>query len=337
VVGRWNPSFRNSTKTTNTKTVYVVYPFISGQCFEVVSERPCNQREALVFRCVRPIACGSVSEQEKPNIFPGVIGCCNASFRILIAVNKTFYLLRNFYEIGKKSATTTTDGPIDNSVRKRNRKRMAYVNWVTYEAQLKVVYYGPAYAGKTTSLRYLSLRLQTDVKELPTADDRSVFFEYTQSQKLPANNLEVKFLYWTLPGQQKYRRTRHLVLAATDAVVFVADSQYEAAARNLEMLNDLEELLSDRGMCLEGRQNLALQQIPIVFFYNKRDLTDIMPIQYMDTLFGLQSWQAPRFTGEATAGKNVVRAANAAATLSLARLEEKIYGPENQDVPAGAE
>ena len=164
---------------------------------------------------------------------------------------------------------------------------MAYVNWVTYEAQLKVVYYGPAYAGKTTSLRYLSLRLETDVKELPTADDRSVFFEYTQSQKLPANNLEVKFLYWTLPGQQKYRRTRHLVLAATDAVVFVADSQYEAASRNLEMLNDLEELLSDRGMCLEGRQNLALQQIPIVFFYNKRDLTDIMPIQYMDTLFGL--------------------------------------------------
>jgi hypothetical protein len=70
---------------------------------------------------------------------------------------------------------------------------MAYVNWVTYEAQLKVVYYGPGYAGKTTSLRYLSLRLETDVKELPTTDDRSVFFEYTQSQKLPANNLEVKF------------------------------------------------------------------------------------------------------------------------------------------------
>ncbi len=211
---------------------------------------------------------------------------------------------------------------------------MAYVNWVTYEAQLKVVYYGPAYAGKTTSLRYLSSRLQTDVKELPTTDDRSVFFEYTQSQKLPSNNLDVTFLYWTLPGQQKYRRTRHLVLAATDAVVFVADSQFEAASRNLEMLNDLEELLADRGMCLEGRHNLVLQQIPIVLFYNKRDLADIMPIQYMDTLFGLQSWRIPRFTGEATTGKNVVRAANAAATLALKRLEEKIYGPENQDLSA---
>src|ERR1700726_2008035 len=85
-----------------------------------------------------------------------------------------------------------------NAARKlcRNQERkfeMAYVNWVTYEAQLKVVYYGPAYAGKTTSLRYLSLRLETEVKELPTTDDRSGFFEYTQSQKLPANNLEVKF------------------------------------------------------------------------------------------------------------------------------------------------
>lgn len=207
---------------------------------------------------------------------------------------------------------------------------MAYVNWVTYEAQLKVVYYGPAYAGKTTSLRYLSMRLDTDVKELPTTDDRSVFFEYAQSQKLPVNNLEVKFLYWTLPGQQKYRRTRHLVLAATDAVVFVADSQYEAAPRNLEMLNDLEELLSDRGICLEGRQNLAFEQVPIIFFYNKRDLKNIMPVQYMDALFGLESWQAPRFTGEATAGRNVVRAANAAAALALKRLEERIYGQESR-------
>jgi signal recognition particle receptor subunit beta len=208
---------------------------------------------------------------------------------------------------------------------------MAYVNWVTYEAQLKIVYYGPAYAGKTTSLKYFSLRLETEVKELPTADDRSVFFEYTQSKKFPAKNLQVKFLYWTLPGQQKYRRTRHLVLAATDSIVFVADSQYEAAPRNLEMLNDLEELLSDRGVCLEGRQNLTLQPIPIVFFYNKRDLPDIMPVQYMDALFGLQSWPAPRFAGEATVGKNVARAADAAATLALKKLEEKVYGPENRD------
>src|SRR6202790_4589587 len=169
---------------------------------------------------------------------------------------------------------------------------MAYVNWVTYDAQLKVVYYGPAYAGKTTSLRYLSLRLETDVTELPTTDDRSVFFEYAQSQKFPANHLEVKFLYWTLPGQQKYRRTRHLVLAATDAVVFVADSQYTAASMNLEMLNDLEELLSDRGMCLEGRQNLALQQIPIVFFYNERVLTENVAAQHIDTVFGLISSHA---------------------------------------------
>jgi GTPase SAR1 family protein len=77
---------------------------------------------------------------------------------------------------------------------------MAYVNWVTCEAQLKVVYYGPAYAGKTTSLRYLSSRLETEVKELPTTDDRSVFFEYAQSQEFSANNLEIKFLYWTFPG-----------------------------------------------------------------------------------------------------------------------------------------
>jgi signal recognition particle receptor subunit beta len=126
-------------------------------------------------------------------------------------------------------------------------------------------------------------------------------------------------------------------LAATDAVVFVADSQYEAASRNLEMLHDLEELLSDRGMRLEGRGNLALQGIPIVFFYNKWDLTDIMPLQYMDRLFGLQCWHAPRICGEATTGKNVVHAANVAAALALKNLEAKIYGPENQHAPVGTD
>ena len=61
-----------------------------------------------------------------------------------------------------------------------------------------------------------------------------------------------------------------------------------------------------------------------------------MPVQYMDTMFGLQSWPAPRFSGEATTGKNVVRAANVASALALKKLEEKIYGPENQDASVAA-
>jgi len=32
--------------------------------------------------------------------------------------------------------------------------------------------------------------------------DRSVFFEYAQSQEFSANNLEIKFLYWTLPTKR---------------------------------------------------------------------------------------------------------------------------------------
>jgi hypothetical protein len=62
-----------------------------------------------------------------------------------------------------------------------------------------------------------------------------------------------------------------------------------------------------------------------------------MPIQYMDTLFGLQAWRAPRLAGEATSGKSVIRAANAAAALALKGLEQKIYGPESQNVAAEAE
>jgi len=84
---------------------------------------------------------------------------------------------------------------------------------------------------------------------------------------------------------------------------------------------------------LEGRQNLTLQQIPIVFFYNSGNLSRLCLcgtwIPYSDCHVANAS-----FTAEATVGKNVVRAANAAATLALKRLEEKIYGRKSHDVPA---
>ena len=54
---------------------------------------------------------------------------------------------------------------------------MLIINFAEHEAQIKIVYYGPALAGKTTSLQYLAKRLKVEVVEMPTAgEDRTVFF-----------------------------------------------------------------------------------------------------------------------------------------------------------------
>jgi small GTP-binding protein len=206
---------------------------------------------------------------------------------------------------------------------------MSVINFAQHEAQIKVVYYGPALAGKTTSLQYIANRLGVEVTDMPTAGDRTVHFEYAPiMQKLGA--LNVKFNFWTLPGQPLYAKTRSLVLRGADGIVYVADSQYDAAEENLRMLVDLQEKLEEDGQALEGLSNQTDRSVPIILFYNKRDLKEVMPIGYLDTMFNLESWGAPRLAGSALIGENVVRAADTISSLLMWKLATKL-GLEEDD------
>jgi mutual gliding-motility protein MglA len=209
---------------------------------------------------------------------------------------------------------------------------MSVINFAQHEAQIKVVYYGPALAGKTTSLQYIAKRLGVEVTDMPTAGDRTVHFEYAPiMQKLGA--LNVKFNFWTLPGQPRYAKTRSLVLRGADGIVYVADSQYDVAEENLRMLVDLQEKLEEDGQALEGLSNQTDRLVPIILFYNKRDLKEVMPIGYLDTMFNLESWGAPRLAGSALIGENVVRAADTISSLLMRKLATRL-GLEEDDEEA---
>ena len=59
---------------------------------------------------------------------------------------------------------------------------MHLINFAQREAQIKIVYYGPALAGKTTSLQYLAKRLDVQVIDMPLAgEDRTVFLTTRRS------------------------------------------------------------------------------------------------------------------------------------------------------------
>jgi len=55
-----------------------------------------------------------------------------------------------------------------------------------------------------------------------------------------------------------------------DGIVFVADSQYEKMAENVESFQNLEENLAEYGK--------DIREIPLVLQYNKRDLPNAAPI-----------------------------------------------------------
>jgi mutual gliding-motility protein MglA len=212
------------------------------------------------------------------------------------------------------------------------------INFADRVAEIKIVYYGPAAAGKTTSLQYLAKRLDVEMVDVPLAgdNDRTVFFEFAPLTR-KFGNWRVKFNFWTLPGQLRFSRTRALVLKGAQGIVYVADSQYNAAEENLRMLADLQDKLEEDELVLEG---LSTQQrdgvMPIVLFYNKRDLTAqrIMPVEYMDAMFDLRTWGISRLTGSALNGQNVLKAADLISSNLMRQLSERLGLEEDEEEEA---
>ena len=172
---------------------------------------------------------------------------------------------------------------------------MAIINQATKELQVKIVYYGPALGGKTTNLVQVHDHVQTSqgnkgkLVSLATSSDRTLFFDFLPIEAMAIKGFKTKFQLYTVPGQVIYNTTRQLVLRGVDGIVFVADSQYDKMEDNVKSFANLEDNLR----CL----NLHLADIPYVIQYNKRDLPNIAPVEFMDYLLNNREEQVPTFTG----------------------------------------
>src|SRR5919197_4601356 len=170
---------------------------------------------------------------------------------------------------------------------------MAIINQASKELQVKIVYYGPAMGGKTTNLVKVHENIQTAQEKgklvsLATSSDRTLFFDFLPIEAVAIKGFKPKFQLYTVPGQVIYNTTRQLVLRGVDGIVFVADSQYEKMQENVESFANLEDNLKTL--------NMDLQDIPYVVQYNKRDLPNVAPVEYMDFLLNNRQTQVPSFT-----------------------------------------
>ncbi len=174
---------------------------------------------------------------------------------------------------------------------------MAIINQATKELQVKIVYYGPALGGKTTNLVQVHDHVQTGhgnkgkLVSLATSSDRTLFFDFLPIEAVAIKGFKTKFQLYTVPGQVIYNTTRQLVLRGVDGIVFVADSQYEKMEENIKSFSNLEENLKTL--------NLSLTDIPYILQYNKRDLPNAAPLEYMEFLLNNREVQAPSFSASA--------------------------------------
>ena len=185
---------------------------------------------------------------------------------------------------------------------------MAIINQATKELQVKIVYYGPALGGKTTNLVQVHDHVQTaqgnkgKLVSLATSSDRTLFFDFLPIEALAIKGFKTKFQLYTVPGQVIYNTTRQLVLRGVDGLVFVADSQYDKMEENVKSFANLEENLKTL--------NISLNDIPYVLQYNKRDLPNVAPVEYMDFLLNNREVEVPSFTASANKCEGVFETLN---------------------------
>ena len=207
---------------------------------------------------------------------------------------------------------------------------MAIINYANKEVQFKIVYYGPALCGKTTNLAYIHSQIaetnKGELVSLATAADRTLFFDFLPLNAIVIRSFKTKFQLYTVPGQVIYNATRQLVLRSVDAVVFVADSQWDKMEENVESFKNLEDNLA--------RQGTSLDQVPYLLQYNKRDMPNVAPAHYLDFLLNDRALRVPTFEGCATTGQGVFDTLNTVSRMLLVKFAREAEAAASVRRPA---
>ncbi len=193
---------------------------------------------------------------------------------------------------------------------------MATIDYARKQVTLKIVYYGCALSGKTTNLRVVHKRVpadrRADLVTVATETDRTLHFDLLPLFANALPGYETRFQVYTVPGQVFYATTRKLVLRGLDGIVFVADSQWDRMRANVESMRDLEANLAER--------DTSLDDAACVLQYNKRDLPNIAPVEYLEYLLNRRKRRLRAFAASALNGEGVMQTLNVVAAEAIAKI-----------------
>ncbi|MFX1302935.1 MAG: ATP/GTP-binding protein [Promethearchaeota archaeon] len=136
---------------------------------------------------------------------------------------------------------------------------------------IKIVYFGPAFSGKTTSIKALFSEFGKGeaLHSIESTVCRTLFFDYG-TVSFQNEEWKLKIHIYTTTGQDFYLITRPITLRAVDGIIFVIDSQEEVYERNLISWNELISYFKD-----------CIDDIPVIIAFNKRD----KPIKFEPNMF----------------------------------------------------
>ncbi len=198
---------------------------------------------------------------------------------------------------------------------------MAFLNRSTGELHCKIVYYGPGFGGKTTNLEYVyervGARCDSTMTRLKTEGDRTLFFDLLPLDLGAVLGYRTRLHLYTVPGQPRYNASRKIILQGADGIVFVADSHPDQLFWNRVSMENLHQ-----NLLLDSR---ALDSVPLVLQYNKRDVRNAVPIDRLERLLNGGRW--PTFEATATRGSGVLETLKeviAAVVNELGQVQQRV-------------
>lgn len=154
---------------------------------------------------------------------------------------------------------------------------MPLINHAKGEINAKLVYVGPASAGKATNLNHVYGKLKESFrgkfKSMDLQNDRMLFFDFTPSGQGNLNGYSVRFHIYTITGEITHPSSWKMVLKGADGLVFIADSAPGRMAANVESLKGVTAALAAYGK--------TLNDIPCVIQCNKRDYPAALDLEEM--------------------------------------------------------
>ncbi|TFH06903.1 MAG: hypothetical protein E4H14_09710 [Candidatus Thorarchaeota archaeon] len=161
---------------------------------------------------------------------------------------------------------------------------------------IKIVFFGPAMSGKTTTIKWLfhELNLVEELTSIENSIGRTMFMDFGIIPFQMGDDWTINAHVWSATGQYFYKSTRDVILVGADGIIFVADAQMHLQDENIESWNELTET------SLEADESL-----PIAIFLNKVDLENIVNETQLRMVLELDS-SVPVFLGVASQGKNVL-------------------------------
>ena len=192
---------------------------------------------------------------------------------------------------------------------------MVLVNYADRKVNCKIVYCGTAESGKTTNLNYiynkLDATIRSEMTKLEGLNERTLFFDFLSINLGEVKGFTTGFSLYTVPGQKQYSAARRLILNGLDGIIFVADSRVEKRQENIDSLRDIIEDIKIYG--------LSVENIPVIFQYNKRDAEDILSLESLENDLNKEGF--PSFEAVAKDGSGVFATLKSVSNLILSGLQ----------------